>query len=172
MLDGSRSEISHDAHIYQPISLMRARLLEGLGERELARASYATARAVLQDSVEAHPSEEAKRISLAMAHAGLGQKAEALREARGALELARVGRRTIGATAVMGWAVEVFAMAGELDAAFDMIELLLSMPAGREITIPFLRVWPGFDPLRGDPRFDELLERSAAADQVAVSRAP
>jgi len=172
MLDGSRSEISHDAHIYQPVSLMRARLLEGLGERELARASYATARAILQDSVEAHPSAPVIRMSLAMAYAGLGQSAEALREARRALELARVGSRTVGATAVMGWAVEVFAMAGEFDAAFDMIELLLSMPAGREITIPFLRVWPGFDPLRDDPRFEELLERPEAADQIAVSRAP
>jgi hypothetical protein len=35
------------------------------------------------------------------------------------------------------------------------------MPAGREVTIPFLRVWPGFDPLRSDPRFDQLLERFA-----------
>ncbi|HUP36101.1 MAG TPA: protein kinase [Candidatus Limnocylindria bacterium] len=172
MLDGSRSEISHDAHIYQPVSLMRARLLEGLGERELARASYATARAILQDSVEAHPSAQVIRISLAMAYAGLGQSAEALREARRALELARVGSRTVGATAIMGWAVEVFAMAGEFDDAFDMIELLLSMPAGREITIPFLRVWPGFDPLRDDPRFVELLERPEAADQIAASRAP
>jgi serine/threonine-protein kinase len=111
-------------------------------------------------------------MSLAMAYAGLGQSAEALREARRALELARVGSRTVGATAVMGWAVEVFAMAGEFDAAFDMIELLLSMPAGREVTIPFLRVWPGFDPLRDDPRFEELLERPEAADQIAVSRAP
>jgi hypothetical protein len=65
----------------------------------------------------------------------------------------------MGATAFMGLAIEVFAHVGEFDRAFEMIELLLSMPSGREITVPFLRVWPGFDPLRADPRFAKLLER-------------
>ena len=62
----------------------------------------------------------------------------------------------------MGLAIEVFAHVGEFDRAFEMIELLLSMPSGREITVPFLRVWPGFDPLRRDPRFAQLIERFSA----------
>lgn len=61
----------------------------------------------------------------------------------------------------MGVAVEVFGRVGELNEAFKLLELLLAMPAGREVTIPFLRVWAGFDPLRSDPRFDQLLERFA-----------
>jgi hypothetical protein len=67
------------------------------------------------------------------------------------------------ATAVMGGAVEVFAEVGEIDAAFDLLELLFSMPAGREASVPLLRAWPGFDPLRSDPRFEELLTRFAAS---------
>jgi hypothetical protein len=59
----------------------------------------------------------------------------------------------------MGMAVEVFGRVGELDAALELLELLLAMPAGREVTIPFLQVWPGFDPLRSDARFEKLLER-------------
>jgi hypothetical protein len=35
------------------------------------------------------------------------------------------------------------------------------MPAGREVTLSYLRVWPGFDPLRADPRFEQLLARFA-----------
>ena len=42
-----------------------------------------------------------------------------------------------------------------------LLELLFSMPAGREASVPLLRVWPGFDPLRSDPRFEELLARFA-----------
>jgi hypothetical protein len=40
-----------------------------------------------------------------------------------------------------------------------MIELLLTMPSGREATLPFFKVWPGFDPLRNDPRFNQLIAR-------------
>jgi hypothetical protein len=61
----------------------------------------------------------------------------------------------------MGGAVEVYARAGETGAALELLELLFSMPAGREVTIAYLRVWPGFDGLRDDPRFDELLARYA-----------
>ena len=70
-----------------------------------------------------------------------------------------VGRRGPAATALMGVAVEVYARAGEMDAAFERLELLLAIPAGREATIPYLRLWPGFDPLRTDPRFEQLLAR-------------
>jgi hypothetical protein len=55
------------------------------------------------------------------------------------------------------------ARVGELDAPLELVESVLAMPAGREVTIPFLRVWPGFDPLRRDPRFEKLLDRFAAS---------
>jgi serine/threonine-protein kinase len=164
MLDRSPSELSRDGLVYQPISLMRARLQESMGERNLARANYAAARSVLQDSVDAHPSDASIRVSLALAYAGLGRTAEAVREARRAMEPASPASqgRGVDATAAMGGAVEVFAAAGEIDAALDLLELLFSMPAGREVTVPFLRVWPGFDPLRSDPRFEKLLTRFGA----------
>jgi hypothetical protein len=94
-----------------------------------------------------------------MAYAGLGQREEAVREARRAMELTPVARNTVAAMAFMGGAVEVFGRAGEIDGALELLELLFSMPAGREATVAYLRVWPGFAPLREDPRFDELLAR-------------
>ncbi|HEY7436466.1 MAG TPA: protein kinase [Methylomirabilota bacterium] len=162
MLDRSRSELYRDDYMYQPKSLMRARLYESMGEQGLAQASYATALSVIQDSVAANPSAPNMRIALGLAYAGLGRRAEALREARRAMELVPVSSSTVDATGFMGGAVEVFAAAGEIDASLDLLELLFSMPAGREATVPFLRVWPGFDPLRGDPRFEELLVRFTA----------
>ncbi len=161
MLDESRSELSRDGLVYQPASLLRAQLHDALGERAPARANYAAARALLRDSVNARPNDASIRVALGLAYAGLGQPSEAVREARRAMELVRVPENTPGATAFMGGAAEVFAKAGELDAAFELLELLFSMPAGREVTVAFLRVWPGFDPLRRDPRFEEVLERFA-----------
>ena len=162
MLDRSRSELYRDAFIYQPKSLMRARLYESMGERKLAQASHATARSILQDSVDAHPADPHIRVALGLAYAGLGRTADALREARRAIELAPTARGADVATVVMGDAAEVFAKVGEIDAALELLELLFSMPAGRTVSVALLRVWPGFDPLRKDPRFEELLTRFAA----------
>jgi TolB-like protein/tetratricopeptide (TPR) repeat protein len=162
MLDRSRSELSRDAFVYQPTALMRARLYEALGDRRMAQANFATARSVLQDSADAHPTDPHIRMSLGLADAGLGRSSEALREARQAMELAPIAKGSDVATVVMGGAVEVFAEAGEIDAALELLELLFSMPAGRSVSVALLRVWPGFDPLRKDPRFEELLTRFAA----------
>ena len=161
MLDRSRSELSRDLFVYQPTSLMRARLYEALGDRKKARGNFATARSVLQDSVDAHPTDPHIRMALGLAYAGLGRTTEAVREARRAIELAPIARGAYVATVVMGGAVEVFARVGEIDAALELLELLFSMPAGRTVSVALLRVWPGFDPLRSDPRFEELLARFA-----------
>jgi tetratricopeptide (TPR) repeat protein len=161
MLDRAPSELSRDDYVYQPKSLMRAEMYHGLGNSQLARAHYEATRATLVDSVAAHPDDPSIHSALGLASAALGRKQDAVREARRAMEMVPISRNNPGATAFMGLAVEVFARAGEFDPAFELLELLLAMPSGREVTISFLRAWPGFDPLRSDPRFEKLLERFA-----------
>jgi tetratricopeptide (TPR) repeat protein len=163
MLDRSRIELYQDDALYQPIPLLRAQLYEALGDRRMARANYATARSTTQDSVTAQPSDPRRRLALALADAGLGRATEAVREARRAMELAPTAKGADIATVVMGGAAEVFAKVGEIDAALELLELLFSMPAGRTVSVALLRVWPGFDPLRSDPRFEDLLQRFAAS---------
>ena len=99
------------------------------------------------------------RVALGLAYAGLHRRADAMREARAATELVPVSENSTSATAFMGGAVEIYAQLGEADAALELIELLLAMPAGREVSVPLLRLDPIFDPLRSDPRFEALLAR-------------
>lgn len=159
MLDRSRSDLSRDGLVYHPKSLMRAELYHALGDDRRARLYYTEAVAVMSDSSMAHPKDASIHAALGLAYAGLGRKRRAIDEVQQAMDLVRVSRNSRNATAFMGLAVEVFGRVGERDRAFEMIELMLSMPSGREVTIPFLRVWPGFDPLRGDPRLDQLIAR-------------
>ncbi len=159
MLESSRSALSRDGLVYQPRALMRGQCYEALGDRARARSHYEAARAMLADSVRAQPGDPSIRVVLGLAYASLGQREDAVREARRAMDLAPLSENSPGATAFMGVAVEVFGQVGELDTAFELLELLFAMPAGREVTIPFLRLWPGFDSLRNDPRFDQLLNR-------------
>jgi serine/threonine-protein kinase len=157
MLARSRSKLSRDALLCEPTSLMRARLHEALGQRAQATADYDAARSFLEDSVRAHPSDPGIRISLGVAYAGLGRTADAVREAQRAIELTPTGSGV--ATGIRAGAVQVFAKAGQMDRAFELLELLFTMPAGRDVTVPFVRAWPAFDPLRNDPRFEPLLAR-------------
>jgi tetratricopeptide (TPR) repeat protein len=50
----------------------------------------------------------------------------------------------------------LYAQAGERDEAFAELELAYT---SRDGDLAFLRVWSGWDPIRDDPRFDELVRR-------------
>jgi serine/threonine-protein kinase len=158
-LDSARLVIIGDSLVYRPVSLLRAQTLERMGDLRGARSAYEAARVVLEDSVAANPRYPGIRIALGLAYAGLHRRADAMREALAATELVPVSANSSSATAFMGGAVEIYAQLGETDAALQLIELLLSMPAGREVSVPLLRLDPTFDPLRRDPRFAALIER-------------
>lgn len=162
MLDRAPGDLSRDGLVYHPKALMRAELYHGLGDNRRARLHYEEAVALISDSSEARPKDASIHAALGLAYAGLGRKRKAIHEAQLAMDMVRVPRNSINATAFMGLAVEVFARIGEHDRAFEMIELMLSMPSGREVTVPYLRVWPGFDPLRDDARFDQIVARFTA----------
>ena len=130
-----------------------------MGDPTSAHVAYEAARAVLEDSVAAYSKAQGIRVALGLAYAGLDRRADAMGEARSAIELVPVSEHATSATAFMGGAVEIYAQLGETDAALELIELLLAMPAGREASVPLLRLEPTFDPLRGDPRFEALLAR-------------
>ncbi len=85
-------------------------------------------------------------VRLAEAYAGAGRREDALRileEVRGS------------AIDPLNVAV-VYAALGEADAAFEWMEKAYER---RSVGVTWIRVAPRFDPLRADPRFDDLLRR-------------
>jgi hypothetical protein len=62
---------------------------------------------------------------------------------------------------MMGEAAEIRVRIGDLDGALALLERLLSINAGREASVPSLRKDPVWDPLRADPRFEQMLRRHA-----------
>lgn len=166
VLAASRHDVSYDGLFYRSRTLMRAQSYAALGDDRRARTNYDTARAQLEDSVAAQPNDARMRIALGLAYAGLGRRREALRQARRAMALIPLTNdgasgNAVGATAAMGGAAEVFAQAGDRDGALALLERLLGIPAGREVSVALLRVDPAWDPLRADARFERLLRRFA-----------
>ncbi len=50
---------------------------------------------------------------------------------------------------------QIYTMVGAYDAAIDQLEILLAVPS--PVSVPYLRIDPTWDPLRGHPRFQRLL---------------
>ena len=160
-LAASRETVSQDQMVYRPFSLLRGMAYGATGDSITARAHYDTARAMMEDSVAAHPTDSRLYIALGMSLAGLGRRADAIRAAERAMELAPISGDIARATCFMGGAAEIFASLGENDAAIRLLDRLLELPAGREASVPLLRVDPAYDRLQNDRRFQEMLQRHA-----------
>ena len=92
---------------------------------------------------------------LALAH--LGRKAEAIREGKRAIELLPVSQSAADGAYLQHQLVRIYIVVGDQEKALDQLETLLDVPY---ILSPgWLRIDPAFDPLRGNPRFERLVER-------------
>ncbi len=86
--------------------------------------------------------------------------ADALREGERAAELLPESKDAFGGPMITAARAQIFAWAGEPGKALELIEHLLAVPAG--LTVPMLKVDPGWDVLRNDARFQALLEKYGA----------
>ena len=162
VLAASRHTVSEDDMLYRPQSLLRGMVYADLRDSIRAVAQFDSARAMLEDSLAVHPTDPRLHIALGMALAGLGRKPDAIRAAEQAMELAPISSDVVRATCFMGGAAEIFVSLGENDSALRLLNELLRLPAGREASVPLLRMDPAYDRLRDDPRFEQMLRRYAA----------
>jgi tetratricopeptide (TPR) repeat protein len=122
---------------------------------ERARASYKAAVAILEDAVTERPDDIVPHVWLAKGLAGLGRKAEAIREVGRVVEMSPISRDPWGGTAWVVLVAETYTTVGEHEAALDLLESLTSIPSW--MSYGLLRFEPAFDPLRDNPRFQKLL---------------
>ena len=129
------------------------------GDTVAAHAAFSAARAQQEAAVEAASTRQpdyAQALStLGMIDAGLGQKVEALREGRRAIELVPIGRDWTDGPSVAFHLALIYAWTGELDLAIEQLEIVSKIPNGP--TYGILRLDPMWDSLRGDPRFEKVV---------------
>lgn len=146
--------IGLDASLF-PKSLVRAAVYQLRGDAELAESDYENARRTLEAKVRERPDEARLRSTLGLVYAGLGMKAEAVREGRRAVELRPIEDDAFIGPEYLELLAAIYAWVGDEDEALDLIERLLAMPS--KLSRASLAVHPRWDPLRGNPRFERLL---------------
>ena len=130
--------------------------------REQARSlAYAgSARTILERRVAADPGEARTRMLLALAHALLGRKSAALREATRAAETLPVSRDAWDGADLQEDFAYVETLVGEHDSAIKRLAYLLTIPS--LVSLPFLRADPMWDPLRANAAFKRLVGASGS----------
>ncbi len=139
-------------------------LLEGtsylyLGDKEKAHSALEQARLVAERLVNEAPQDPARHGQLGSILAALGQKDEAIKEGKRAVELLPESRDAFDGPLGTAALAQIYAWTGEFDEAFRLLDHLLAVPNGP--TIPMLKVDPVWDPLRKDPRFQALIDKYA-----------
>lgn len=144
----------HDADL-----VYRGMLHQIKGDTEKARVIFETARQRLKQKIATTPDFAKLHASLGHVLAYLGDKAGAIASAERAMQLLPESVDAFDGPKVAIMAAETYATLGEAERALALVEHLLTAANG--LTVHTLRLDPMWDPLRSDPRFEQLLAKYA-----------
>jgi len=120
-----------------------------------ARAAFMAARAEQEKAVLSEPNYGPPLCVLGLIDAALGQKEEALREGRRAVELLPVEKDAINGPLMITYLAMIAAWAGDKDLACEQLAIAIRPPS--TVSYGQLKLLPFWDPLRGDPRFEKIV---------------
>jgi TolB-like protein/predicted Zn-dependent protease len=131
-------------------------IYDWLGDSVHAKASYDSSRIMLEALVEESPENAFHHVSLGQAYAGLGNRDKALHSGTAAIELHPIQSDpySSGENILLYFAHIKIAL-GEYVDAIDHLETLLTIPC--QVTVWMLKLDPVYDPLRNNPRFQEII---------------
>ena len=123
-----------------------------------ARTAFEAARAQQEKIVQAQPDYGPALCVLGLIDAALGRKDLALDEGRRAIALTPVEKDVNNGSRVLQYFAVTAAWAGEKELALQQLEAGLRAPdASDMLSYGALKLFPVWDPLRGDPRFEKIV---------------
>ena len=136
------------------------RFIEGVIARMVqddagARSAFTAARVEQEKLAQAQPDNAFALCVLGLIDAGLGRKEEALREGRRAIELLSIEKDGPTGMDMIKYLALTAAWVGEKDLACEQLARAISGPSS--LTYGELKLLPLWDPLRGDPRFEQIV---------------
>jgi len=150
----------------QTASWAEGQVARARGDKQKALAAFAAARKKIEAKL-GHEAKDAIYLSeVATLDAGLGQKEQAIREARRAVQLMPIAKDSLNGPTLVANLALLYAWTGERARALEQLEKVATIPGvlgGFVVTYGDLRFNPCWDDLRGDKRFDKIVAAAKAA---------
>jgi TolB-like protein len=127
-------------------------------DEDRAGSAFIAARTEQEKIIQAQPNYGPALCVLGLIDAGLGRKEEALREGRRAVELLPVEKDQVGGNVMIKYLAMIAAWLGDKDLACEQLAIALRRPS--DLSYGQLKLMPFWDPLRGDPQFEKLVEEA------------
>jgi TolB-like protein/Tfp pilus assembly protein PilF len=140
--------------IWWPHAYFEARAARARGEA-VAHAAFTAARAEVEKTMRGQPDYAQGLIVLGMIDAGLGRKEDAIREGRRAVELVPISKDAIDGSDLILNLVVIYAWTGQKDLGLKELAEAAQLPCA--LNYGGLRLHPDWDPLRRDPRFEQIV---------------
>ncbi|UCF04539.1 MAG: protein kinase [bacterium] len=147
---------------YAPKALLAGLAYKLLGEPSRARSSFESALITAEAAARERPEDPRVHSALGWIYAGLGRKEEAIRAGERAVELYPVTKDSLLGTTRLMDLVVTYAMVGELDAALERMELLLSIPSLYSIT--YFNISPILEEVREHLEYERLVRLYGSGD--------
>jgi serine/threonine-protein kinase len=145
----------YDDSIPFPRSWCEGVVAQFRGDKAAAHAAFTSMRAEASKIVAKQPNYAEALCVLGMADAALGNKEDAIREGRLAVELLPVTKDAIIGPLLLKYLALIYAWTGKKDLAFEQLTIAAKLPC--TLSYGELRLHPNWDPLRGDPRFEKIV---------------
>jgi TolB-like protein/Tfp pilus assembly protein PilF len=120
-----------------------------------ARVYADSAQLAFAEQLRVTPRDAQRHVLRGLALAYLGRKAEAIAEGERGLALLPISRNAFTGAYVQHQLARIYIVAGEPEKALDRLEPLLKIPY--YLSPGWLRIDPNFAPLKGNPRFERLV---------------
>jgi serine/threonine-protein kinase len=150
--------ITWGANVRTPQSFCEGLTARTFGDNQAAMHAFAEAREEMEAVLQKQPDYAEAMSVIGMIDAALGRKEDALQEGRRAVELLPVTKDVMTGSELVRNLALIYAWTGEKELALDQIAAALQGPG--PITYGQLVLHPWWDAIRGDPRFDKLVEEA------------
>jgi serine/threonine-protein kinase len=129
------------------------------GDEEGARSAFTSARAQIDKTLRQQSDNGPTLCVLGLIDAALGNRRDAIQEGKRAAELLPVTKDSIDGARVVQYLALTYALTGKKDAALSELTTAAKIPG--YLSYGDLKLDPMWDPLRDDPRFQNILSSLA-----------